>query len=422
VPFYTFTWPAAARALLMYRFHTLPAARAKAVHLGYRGALYAWESADTGDETTPDVIMDTTGRVLEVPNGRLEQHISADIAYAVWRYWQATADDSFMLEAGAEIVLETARFWASRAGLEADGRYHIRCVVGPDEYHERIDDNAFTNNMAIWNLERGLELGSLLRFNWPERWAVLSVQLGLTDAELEQWRDVAARLATGFDPHTGLLEQFGGYFGLEEVDLRQYEGRTAPMDVVLGRERTQHSQVIKQADVVALLTLLPERYEPDMHVANFHYYEPRCGHGSSLSRGMHAIVAARLGMIALAEQYFRDTAATDLDDRSGASNGGIRIAALGALWQAAVFGFSGFTPRADGIAFSPHLPPKWRTLQFRLQWRRRTIKVRLDQSRQSVTATLERGDPMTVTVGEEDHRLTPGAPVDALWSTSVAVP
>jgi len=152
LPFYTLTWPEAARALLMYRYHTLPAARAKAARLGYRGALYAWESADTGDEATPPHVVGPDGMVIPILCGTQEQHISADVAYAVWHYWQATEDTAFLLEAGAEIVLETARFWASRATLEDDGRFHIRRVIGPDEYHESVDDNAYTNVLARWNL------------------------------------------------------------------------------------------------------------------------------------------------------------------------------------------------------------------------------------------------------------------------------
>src|SRR5262249_4098369 len=140
LPFYIAVWPQAARSLLMYRFHTLPGARAKAVAVGCKGALYAWESTDTGVETTPERVVGADGALVDVLCGKLEQHISADIAYAVWQYWRATGDDAFMLGAGAEIMFETARFWASRAAPEGDGRRHIRHVIGPDEYHEDVDN------------------------------------------------------------------------------------------------------------------------------------------------------------------------------------------------------------------------------------------------------------------------------------------
>ena len=212
LPFYILTWPEAARALLMYRFHTLDGARAKAAGMGWRGALYAWESADTGAETTPEQVIGPDRQVVDVLCGKQEQHISADVAYAVWQYWQATGDEGFLLDAGAEILLETGRFWSSRAQPEADGHRHIRGVIGPDEYHEHIDDNAFTNVMARWNIRRALDVAALLRERWPERWASLSSRLGLDDAELKQWLSVAETMATGLDPQNRTFRAVRGLF------------------------------------------------------------------------------------------------------------------------------------------------------------------------------------------------------------------
>jgi transposase-like protein len=226
LPFYILTWPEAARALLMYRFRTLDGARGKAAHMGWRGALYAWESADSGAESTPDQVIGPDRQVIDILSGKQEQHISADVAYAVWQYWQATGDEGFLRDAGAEIILETGRFWSSRAQPEADGYRHVRGVIGPDEYHEHIDDNAFTNVMARWNIQRALDVAALLRERWPECWAQLSHSLGLDDAELKQWRSAAETMATGLDPGTGLFEQFAGYFGLEEINLADYAGRS----------------------------------------------------------------------------------------------------------------------------------------------------------------------------------------------------
>ena len=219
LPFYTAVWPEAARALLMYRYHTLPGARAKAAHFGFKGALYAWESADTGTETTPERVVVSDGTVVEILTGQMEHHISADVAYAVWQYWRATGDDDFFLRAGAEIVLDTARFWASRAVAEADGRRHIRHVIGPDEYHEDVDDNAFTNLMARWNIARALEAVELLQARWPDQAAALRQKLSLGDDELADWRDAIARIVTGLDPATGIYEQFAGFHALEPLDL-----------------------------------------------------------------------------------------------------------------------------------------------------------------------------------------------------------
>ena len=214
LPFYTMTWPEAARALLMYRYHTLDGARSKAERMAWRGALYAWESADTGEEVTPTQALGLDGRPVPIRCGEQEQHISADISFAVWQYWQATADDDFLREAGAEILLEIARFWASRAQLEADGRRHIRGVIGPDEYHEGVDDNAYTNIMARWNIRRAFEIAALLRERWPDHWVPLAARLALGEAELDQWRETADSLATGFDTASGIYEQFAGFFSL----------------------------------------------------------------------------------------------------------------------------------------------------------------------------------------------------------------
>ena len=399
LPFYAMTWPRAARALLMYRFHTLDAARAKAARMGWRGALYAWESADTGDEATPAQVVGPDRKVVDILCGTQEQHVSADVAYAVWQYWQATDDTAFLLEAGAEIILETARFWWSRAGLEADGLHHIRGVIGPDEYHETIDDNAFTNVMARWNLSRGLDVAAMMGERWPDRWATLSTRLDLADDELEGWRMTAAAMATGLDPKTGLFEQFEGYSDLEAIDLAAYAGRSVPMDVVLGRERTQASQVVKQADVVAMLALLPEEFLGNSGAVNFDHYAPRCGHGSSLSRALHGVAAARLGRSELALGYFRATSAIDLGDSHVAIGGGVHIAALGGIWLVAVIGFAGLVVQAGGLSFAPRLPSGWTRLSFPVQWRGRDLVVTVDPGRQTLDATLRTGDAMTVSVG-----------------------
>jgi len=411
LPFYTLTWPEAARALLTYRFRTLDGARAKAKRMGWRGAMYAWESAGTGAETCPEHAIGPDRRVVDILCGTQELHISADVAYAVWHYWEATGDDAFLQEAGAEILLETARFWASRAQAEADGRHHIRGVIGPDEYHETIDDNAFTNVMARWNIRRGLATAALLRQRWPARWEALSSALELHDAELQQWAGVADTMATGLDPHTGVFEQFAGFLELETIDLASYAGRSVPMDVVLGRKRTQTAQVIKQADVVALLVLLPEEFADGTAATNFSYYEPRCSHGSSLSAALHGVAAARLGQSEMAMRFFRQASATDLADTHAAIDGGVHIAALGGIWMMAVLGFAGLTMNESGLGLNPQLPDGWESLAFSVQWRGRHVSVSIDGSRKAIQATLASGEPMVITVGEQQHQLGREAPL-----------
>ncbi len=403
LPFYIAVWPEAARALLMYRFHTLPAARAKAAQAGYRGALYAWESADTGVETTPDHVVGADGTIVEILTGKMEHHISADIAYAVWQYWRASGDEGFFLGAGAEILLETARFWACRAIAEPDGKRHIRHVIGPDEYHEDVDDNAFTNVMARWNIARALEALELLQAGWPERAAALRQKLLLVDDELADWRDAVERLVTGLDPATGIYEQFAGFNALEPLDLAAYAGTNMPIDVVIKRQRTQRSQVVKQADVVELIALLPEEFPGELAERNFRYYEPKCAHGSSLSTSMHGLVAARLGDAEMALRYLHKTAALDLDPDPN-SAGGVRIAGLGGMWQTMILGFAGVNLMGDTLAISPKLPREWHSLSFRVCWKGRVVAIRIAGS--TVQAALIEGKAMDVEIAGAAHKLT----------------
>jgi trehalose/maltose hydrolase-like predicted phosphorylase len=384
LPFFILSYPEAARALVMYRYHTLAGARAKAASLGYRGALYAWESADTGGDVTPPFVIAPDGEVIRVLARDQEQHISADVAFGVWTYWEATRDERFLLDAGAEILIETARFWESRATREDDGRYHIRGVMGPDEYHETVDDNAYTNGMAQWNLETAAEVAGLVAERWPAQWRALSQRLGFAPEEPPQWLEVARNIYTGFDAQTGLFEQFQGYFELEDIDLAPFEARTAPMDVLLGRDRIQRSKIVKQPDVVMLIHLLWDRLRPEVRRVNFEYYEARCGHGSSLSPAIHALVAARLGKVALAERYFRQAAEIDLADSMGNAAGGVHAGAFGGLWQAVVFGFAGLDLCGEKPEHRSNLPPHWRSVSVPFQWRGQSYQLRAPEGVQAM--------------------------------------
>jgi len=248
-----------------------------------------------------------------------------------------------------------------------------------------------------------------MRAHWPERAAALSEQLTLREPELSDWRDAVARIFTGLNPATGLYEQFAGFYKLEPLDLSLYADRKVPIDVVIGRERTQRSQVVKQADVVALIALLPDEFPGAAAKANFRYYEPRCAHGSSLSAGIHALVAARLGETETALRLLRQTAAADLElDPNSA--GGIRIAGLGGLWQAIVLGFGGLDLNGDTLGIDPKLPPQWRSLSFRLRWRGRSVAVRIVGK--AVEATLVEGEGMEMRIGAAMRKLAPGATLE----------
>ena len=415
LPFYIFTWPEAARALLMYRYHTLPAARRKAARLGYRGALYAWESADTGDEATPLFVVFPNGKKEPVAAGFEEHHVSADIAYAIWHYYKATGDYAFLLAAGAEIILETARFWVSRAVEDQERRFHIRKVVGPDEYHDDVDDNAFTNEMARWNIERGLEVANILTRHWRKRWQELSRKLFLLPSELAHWRDVADRLVPARMDRHDLIEQFAGFLQLDQVDLQQLPKQSLPVDMFLGPERTRHSQVIKQADVVLLLALLWDRFSASERETSFNYYEPRCAQGSSLSPATHALVAARLGKVDLAYRYFEQTAAIDLDDSAANAALGVHLGSLGGLWQAVIFGFLGLRLEEKGLRLDPHVPNAWASIRLPIRWHNRRVRLAVQNSPLALSATLEEGGPLTLYIGKLSLRLHPHETVACLW-------
>ncbi|MGH2450690.1 MAG: glycosyl hydrolase family 65 protein, partial [Candidatus Limnocylindria bacterium] len=405
LPFFIHTDPATARALLAYRYRTLPAARLRARARGCAGALFAWESADTGEEVAPSHAIDAEGRRVEIRTGEQEEHISADVAWAAWRYWEATADDEFLFEMGAEIILETARYWASRASLGADGGYHIARVIGPDEYHEGVSDNAFTNVMARWNLERALEVASWMERLDPVRWRRLGRRLAIGAADLGRWREVAARLVDGFDPGRRVYEQFAGFFGLEEVPLSEIAERPVTADIVLGRERTARSQVVKQADVLMLALMLPDLMTWETLDANYRFYEPRTAHGSSLSPPVHAAVAARCGHLAEAHAYLRMSGRVDLGDVLGNAASGLHMATLGGIWQAAVFGFGGVRPSREGLRVDPRLAPGWRRLRYPLMWR--GSRVRVEATSEEIVIDVDAPAVLAVGEGPMTH-LEPG--------------
>ncbi len=372
VPFLTLTQPALAKNLLTYRYHTLSGARCKAKESGYEGAMYAWESADTGNEVTPRWVHSCDGRhVIRIWCGDIELHITADVAYAVWHYWQATGDNDWMRDYGAEIILDTAVFWGSRAEWNSQRAcYEFRDVIGPDENHDRIHNNAFTNQMVQWHLETALKLLAWLRSHYPQFAAELAQQLNLTPNRLDRWTDIIAHVLVLEDPETGLIEQFEGFFHLEDVNLADYEPRTKSMQALLGIEATSERQILKQADVLMLLYLLRDRYHRDIIQTNWDYYNPRTDHtyGSSLGPAIHAILACDLGNPAEAYEHFMRAALVDLEDVRRNAQEGIHAASAGGIWQAVVFGFGGIRLTQNGPVACPHLPPGWTRLKFQLQW------------------------------------------------------
>jgi len=231
LPVFTYTAPRIARNLLDYRHITLPAAREKALLAGYEGAWFAWESAETGEEVTPTWVPDfhDKKKLARVWTGDLAIHISADVAYATWQYWRATGDDAWFAKYGAELMLDTAKFFASRAEWQPEhGCYAYSDVIGPDEYHDHNDNNAYTNRLAQWNIQKALETLNWLQQNQPEKAAELTQALNLTPERLSKWQDVAEKICLRVEPN-GLIEQFDGFFALKDVNLADYEPRAKSM-------------------------------------------------------------------------------------------------------------------------------------------------------------------------------------------------
>ena len=388
LPFLAATHPAAARAMLEYRVRRLPAAERAAAKVGRAGARFPWESARTGVDVTPRSFRDHTGRRRRILTGSLEEHITADVAWAAETYIAWTGDRAFAQGPGERLLLETARYWASRIENGADRRGHIRRVIGPDEYHVAVDDNAFTNMMARWNLRR-----AAARVTTAD------------DEERARWRALARRLVTGFDRRTGLYEQFSGFFALEPLVVSEIvPRRPIAADVILGPERTRNAQVVKQADVLMMHHLLLDETR-DSLVSNLEFYEPRTAHGSSLSPGIHAALLARAGRLDEAVELLRVAARLDLDDVTGTTAGGLHLAAMGSVWQAVVQGFAGIRPGSTALEIDPRLPRTWRALEVPVTYRGSRVRVRIEQD----VVVVETDRPVRVRLaGARTRRLMAG--------------
>jgi len=366
--------PRAARAMLQYRIRRLGTARERACRDGRAGARFPWESAGDGKEVTPTRGRTPEGEEVPILTGDLEEHITADVAWAADLYARWTGDESFLNGPGGDLIIETARYWASRAELDHDGSAHLRNVIGPDEYHERVDDNAFTNVMARWNLRRGAELVE---------------EHGGTGTEARIWRDVADRLVDGYSAVTGRHEQFAGYDLLEPILVRDVATPPFAADAVLGRARTASSQVIKQADVLMAHHMIPDELEAGSLERDLDYYLARTSHGSSLSPSVHASVLARAGRVEEALEFFKLAARLDLDDLAGTTAEGLHLACLGGLWQAVATGFLGLRPDRRVLRLDPKLPASWSRLELRCRYRGVPIIVEAGADGFSVVAEAD---------------------------------
>lgn len=409
LPFFIYAQPETARALLRYRHHTLPGARLNARDEDRLGARYAWESADDGREECPEWTVDGADRLWMRDE---EVHVCADVAYGVLTYVAATGDTAFLTEFGAEILFETSRFWVDRLTHDpSTGRFHLRNVMGPDEFHIHVDDNAFTNGLVAWHLEQAVQTYRLLRAEHPAELAALSDRIGLEPAEVDRWSECAAAIADLTDHGTGLIEQFSGYFDLLDVPITYWDENAMPQyPDGYHHFNCETTTLLKQPDVVMLMYLLPDKFAVDVKRTNFDYYEARTLHKSSLSPSIHAIMGIEVGDHTRAEQYFARSAFVDLTDNQGNTAEGMHIASAGGTWQTTVCGFGGFRVRNGIMAFDPWLPPSWQRLAFRLHWHGDAVAVSI--THRDITLELE-GSPgatCTVAVHGQEIELRTGSP------------
>lgn len=380
LPYYIFTDPKTARKLEEYRYLSLPGAHAKAAHNGYAGAMFPWESAWLDDgEVTPEY-MDVdilTGKPVKVWSGIIEQHITSDVAFGAWQYAVITGDTDFMEKYGYELVMDTAIFWASRLEKNGDdGKYHINDVVGPDEYREHVNDNAFTNYMAHWNMKKAMEYYHLLKEEKPEIFARLDNKLNLETA-YAQWEDGCTNLFLPVQNAENVLPQDDRYLSCRDIDLTKYREQEHVGGITrdCNLEQINQIQVSKQADCLVLFFLMEDAFPQEVKKASWSYYEKRTLHDSSLSLSTHSVLASDMGEKKLAYDLFKQAAMIDLGSFMGSSNAGIHAASFGGVWECVVYGFGGVRMLDGKLRVNPSLPEAWNKLSYTIIWKGQKLAV-----------------------------------------------
>jgi beta-phosphoglucomutase len=399
LPFLAHTQPAIARALIEYRIATLDRARLRAAEMSERGALYPWRTIN-GDEAS-----------AFFPAGTAQYHINAAIALGIRTYVTATGDRDLLLAGGAEVVLETARLWASLGAYSPahDGAFCIQRVTGPDEYAALVNDNAYTNLMARAHFRYAAGLAAWLEHDHPDSWRDLSTRLDLTPEEVAGWVEAADRIHAPYDARLGVTPQDDGYLGLPEWDFAATPPDAYPLLLHYHPLVLYRHQVLKQPDVVLAQVLLPGDFSTAQKLRNFAYYDPRTTGDSSLAPCIQSVAAVELGQTELAYDYFLRTARMDLDDVNGNAWQGVHIAAMAGTWISLVRGFAGFRDEDGRVEFAPRLPEAWQRLRFRLRLGGSVLEVSL--TRDDATYTLVEGEALTLRSHREEVRVGPGAPV-----------
>ena len=383
LPFFQFTDSKVARNLLKYRVNTLEGAKRKAKEFGHEGAFFAWESQETGDDacTLFNVTDIFTNRPLRTYFKDKKIHVSADIVFAMWDYCRTTGDYTFLRDGGLKLMYECLWFFYTYAVFKPHkNRYEILDVVGPDEYHERVNNNAFTNVMVKHAADIFVMASDKVKNEYPETFKEFDVDLN--------WAyDFAEKLYVPLPNEAGIIEQFDGYFALEDVTPEILKTRELkPNEYWGGHGLASTTRTLKQADVVMMLNVFRNEYSEEIKKLNWDFYEPYTEHGSSLSACAYAIVAAEIGYTDWAYKYFMKTASVDLtgDTKQYLGSlyiGGTHPAANGGAWNTVIFGFAGVSFTNDTLDISPRLPKNWNGLSFKLNWKGDKLDIRVTENR-----------------------------------------
>jgi len=382
IDYYIHTEPEIARTLIEYRINTLEGAKNKAREYGLDGAYYAWESQEGGFEGCSDYnIVDVfTKRPMRTYFRDKQYHISSAVVYGIVKYIKATEDKSILKDGAMEVIIECAKMYRSLLLKKADStEYEIYDVVGPDEYHERVNNNAYTNKMAQLTFKTACEL--IKEFDY-EKYKDL----------YDKFEDSYRNIRVAKPNENGLIEQFDGYFDLEDtkpeilrtrlLDEKEYWGGAYGV--------ASDTQVIKQADVIAMMSIFKDEYTKEQMRANWEYYEPRTEHGSSLSACMYSQVACSIGMPDKEYPFFMKSAKADLV--TGGKEwlgliyiGGTHPASEGGAWIVAVNGFAGISIKDGELICEPNLPKNWRGMHFKLKYRGEIYQIDIEEGRKEIT-------------------------------------
>jgi kojibiose phosphorylase len=398
LPLFLYTRPQVGKMLARFRIASLDGARRNARRYGYAGARYAWESAPSGDENCPNW-----------QYADHEIHVTADVAYGLLHAHVCNLDDLRFLGDVAGVLIECARYWGERVTYSrARGCYELLVVMGPDEYTPFSRNNAYTNRLVAFALHAAVFVWQKLERAHHAAAGRLRAELGLEDTELARWAEIGGKLCLPYDEQRRLVLQSEDFFSYEPLDwARFWPDRAQRLAACVSQERLYRSQVLKQADVLQLMALFPQEFDAEQMRIAYETYEPLTSHDSSLSKPVHALIAAWIGRDADAWRFWQDSVGLDL--RPGEASAGIHAACAGASWQVAVLGFGGLRTRmqSEVLSLDPHLPAAWTALRFPLIWDGQPLHVTIEPGR----VTIEhRGDrPLQARVFGQAGTLTPHA-------------